>query len=355
MQGRPGAADLWGKFRDESRGGPAWHPLVDHCTDVACVLEALLRQPTIRRRLARAGGLNDLDDVQLARLCFLAFLHDLGKCALGFRAKAAPELGRTVGHLGALKPLLDGPLVGDLKRIQDLPQLQGWAGDALEALLMAVWAHHGRTPKFEYDQGSDTDLLQCWTGRQREPLRRLAELVAAGRVLFGDGFANEAPPLPGVPAFQHLFAGLLMLADWLGSADEVERFPFAEDGDPPRADFVRNRAPDVLAAIGFVAPPLPQPLPPFAEQFPGFSPHAAQRAMDSLAPPLARGWTRRDLHVAVPIFGSPTRAGWTPHVNSQQGCDRGSPARVGMDPCWRRLADSRPGSPARAGIPPDPP
>ena len=135
MQGRPGAGDLWGKFRDESRGGPAWHPLIDHCTDVACVLEALLHQPTIRRRLARAGGLDDLDEVQVARLCFLAFIHDLGKCALGFRAKAALELGRTAGHLAALKPLLSGPLVQDLRNLLDVPQLHTWAGDALEALL----------------------------------------------------------------------------------------------------------------------------------------------------------------------------------------------------------------------------
>jgi CRISPR-associated endonuclease/helicase Cas3 len=233
MQGRPGAGDLWGKFRDESRGGAAWHPLIDHCTDVACLLEALLHQPTIRRRLARAGGLDDLDDVQVSRLCFLAFLHDLGKCALGFRAKAASELGRTAGHLAALKPLLDGPLVPDLKHLLDLPQLHAWAGDALEALLVALWAHHGRTPKLEYDHGSDTDLLQGWTGRQREPLRRLAEMIQAGRTLFAKAFADGARPLPGTSAFQHLFAGLLMLADWLGSADEAERFPFAEPAIHP--------------------------------------------------------------------------------------------------------------------------
>jgi CRISPR-associated endonuclease/helicase Cas3 len=214
MQGRPGAGDLWGKFRDESRGGPAWHPLVDHCTDVACVLEALLRQPTIRLRLARAGGLADLDEVTAARLCFLAFLHDLGKCALGFRAKAAPELGRTAGHLAALKPLLGGPLVQDFESVLNLPQLHAWAGDALEAFLVAVFAHHGRTPMLDYDHGSDTDLLQGWTSRQREPLRRLAELVDAGRTLFSEVFAAGAPPLPGASAFQHLFAGLLMLADW---------------------------------------------------------------------------------------------------------------------------------------------
>src|SRR5688500_7086957 len=106
MRGEPGPADLWGKFRDQTRpGGPAWHPLVDHCTDVACTLEALLRQPVIRKRLARAGGLDDLHEMQVARLCWLAFLHDLGKCSLSFRAKAVPSLGPASGHLAALKPL----------------------------------------------------------------------------------------------------------------------------------------------------------------------------------------------------------------------------------------------------------
>jgi hypothetical protein len=132
---------------------------------VACVLEALLHQPTIRRRLARAGGRDDLDDVHTAQLCFLAFIHDLGKCALGFRAKAVPELGRIAGHLAALKPLICGPLSRDLGKLLDAQQLEAWAGDALEAFLLAVFAHHGRTPDLEYRQGPDIDLLQGWTGR----------------------------------------------------------------------------------------------------------------------------------------------------------------------------------------------
>ena len=106
MQGRPSAGDLWGKFRDESRGGPAWHPLIDHCTDVACVLEALLHQPTIRRRLARSGGLDDLDEIQIARLCFLAFIHDLGKCNWGFQRKILPGVTERAGHVSEVGALL---------------------------------------------------------------------------------------------------------------------------------------------------------------------------------------------------------------------------------------------------------
>jgi CRISPR-associated endonuclease/helicase Cas3 len=108
MHGLPDIADLWGKLRNDPGLGPAWHPLVDHSIDVAAVLETLLRTPRLRARLARAGGVEVLDDRHIERLCFLAFIHDLGKCSLGFRAKAVPELGRPSGHLQALKPLFGG-------------------------------------------------------------------------------------------------------------------------------------------------------------------------------------------------------------------------------------------------------
>lgn len=55
-----------------------WHPLVDHCADVASVAETLLRLPVWRKRLVRLAG-RDISDVGWARLCVLAALHDIGK------------------------------------------------------------------------------------------------------------------------------------------------------------------------------------------------------------------------------------------------------------------------------------
>jgi hypothetical protein len=49
----------WGKFRTVEGQGPTWHPLFDHCIDVASCAEALLQQPVLRQRLAHAGGLED--------------------------------------------------------------------------------------------------------------------------------------------------------------------------------------------------------------------------------------------------------------------------------------------------------
>ena len=55
--------------------------------DVGACLEALLAQPTICRRLARSGGLDDLAPSTIARLCVLAALHDVGKVNVGFQAQ----------------------------------------------------------------------------------------------------------------------------------------------------------------------------------------------------------------------------------------------------------------------------
>ena len=61
------------------------HLLEHHLADVGACLEALLAQPTIRRRLARSGGRDDLDAPTIARLCVFAALHDIGKVNIGFQ------------------------------------------------------------------------------------------------------------------------------------------------------------------------------------------------------------------------------------------------------------------------------
>ena len=124
---------------------------------------------------------------------------------------------------------------------------------------------------------------------EREPLRRLAELVDAGRTLFAEAFVDVARPLPGASAFQHLFAGLLMLADWLGSADEVERFPLrGTRRSAPRRIRSRSRArrargdrlhsADTAKAIATLRRAVPV-----------FCPARAQRAIDGLSLPDERG------------------------------------------------------------------
>ena len=288
MQGVPGDRDLWGKLADTHHGGPAWHPLADHCFDVAAVLETLLCQPTVRRRLARSAGRADLDATTIARLTFLAFIHDLGKCAAGFQAKARPGTDPIVGHLAALRPFSDEPLGQELHRLLDLPALCDWAGETIQDYLLAVFAHHGRTPaELTYNAGRDRHILRSWQAHDNAPLHRLGELIEAGRESFAAAFSKGAEPLPEAPAFQHLFAGLLMLADWIGS--NAEWFRFSEPDDPPRLPAARAMAGTALSTIRFAPPSLEGPLPNFAVQFAVPEPRPAQRAIDALPLPDERG------------------------------------------------------------------
>lgn len=258
MQGQPKPSDLWGKFRPPERGGPAWHPLIDHSTDVACVLEALLAQPTIRHRLARAGGLADLDRVQVARLCFLAFLHDLGKCNWGFQRKIVTDVPRYewAGHVGEVAALfLDETLSSRFCALLPLDLMASWVEEkALLHLLAAAISHHKRPLQLTSGEHGSIAWNQAharlWQRQHGiDPWRGLGTLVEHARLIFMPAF-GAAPPLPESPAFQHAFVGLLMLADWLGSDERF--FPFSEslDADSDRAGFARQAAARSVEAVG---------------------------------------------------------------------------------------------------------
>ncbi len=51
MQGQP--TGFWGKLETREDVILAWHPLEDHCADVAACAEALLTKTLLRRRPRR--------------------------------------------------------------------------------------------------------------------------------------------------------------------------------------------------------------------------------------------------------------------------------------------------------------
>jgi CRISPR-associated endonuclease/helicase Cas3 len=75
----------WGKL-DRSASELRCHPLIDHMLDVASCFEALSKCTGIRRALNLAAE-RDLDKVDIARLCAIAFLHDIGKANAGFQSR----------------------------------------------------------------------------------------------------------------------------------------------------------------------------------------------------------------------------------------------------------------------------
>jgi CRISPR-associated endonuclease/helicase Cas3 len=246
------SAALWAKLKRDPRGRViGWHSLVDHSADVAAVVEALLLQPTIRGRLATAAGWTDLDEGTRARLSALAFLHDIGKANRGFRARVDPE-APPVGHIDQLAWVFFGD--GLAARIRErlvavlgLERLFSWCPEGAEGLFHAVFAHHGRPWRTE----ALPPCHQFWEQRaEGDPVSDLRPMRDAldrwFRLAFEDG-----PLLPRAPAFHHHFAGLLMLADWLGSDERF--FPFANGTEPDRMRFARSQSATAIATIGLTA------------------------------------------------------------------------------------------------------
>lgn len=139
------ARNLWAKLSRRGDVIIAWHSLIDHSADVAAVLEAFIDQPTIRKRLAGATGLDDLDPLTCARLTALAFLHDIGEANRGFRARVDPR-AKVVGHIDLLSWVCNGneAIRERLISVLGLDRLESWFGDDPRPVLEAVFAHHGR-------------------------------------------------------------------------------------------------------------------------------------------------------------------------------------------------------------------
>ena len=240
----------WAKL--SPRGGDAkyWHPLADHCIDVAACAERLLALPIMRERLAALAGGGAFPDIWAARLAALAFLHDFGKANRNFQ-------GRTGGHIAEAAYVADSAA---LRRDAGLDALDAWCSSGAPYLLAVTLAHHGAPPDFEM-------LPQCdraWSADQtRDPITDVAALVAEARRIWPDAFAPGGAPLPEKAAspFWHGFLGLLELADWLGSDQATDAFPFSEIGDDPRLSFARERAGVLVGCIGFNAAPLRRDLP----------------------------------------------------------------------------------------------
>jgi CRISPR-associated endonuclease/helicase Cas3 len=248
MKGTP--TTFWGKLeRNEDKQVIAWHPLLGHCADVAACAEALLERTILRRRFATLAGKADLDEVDIARLSALAALHDIGKFNLGFQRKGDSQPVDVAGHVAEVLALFASDHREKNCLFSALPceSLATWCGsEAAVELLIASIGHHGK-PVACHSQHVKPAL---WTQTGKlDPFQGIASLTASVRRWFPSAFASARTDLPGSPPFQHAFAGLVMLADWLGSDRHLEMFPYAESLDD-RMPFARERAARSVAQIG---------------------------------------------------------------------------------------------------------
>ncbi len=247
MEGVPSA--FWGKLESRDLHVAAWHPLEAHCADVAACAEALLTRTLLRKRLARLGGLDDLDHAQVARLCVLAALHDLGKFNQHFQNKGRPDAQPLGGHVHEVTMLFaqsDRSEVRALMAALPLDALATWTRtpETTLELLIAAISHHGRPAPIE-GSGLQHDPRRWAVAHGLDPFAGIRALCTWARRWFPAAWGSGRP-LPETPAFQHAFSGLVMLADWLGS--DTEFFPFATTGDD-RLPFARDAALRAVRAV----------------------------------------------------------------------------------------------------------
>lgn len=275
-------ASAWGKWRDPQ----SYHRLEHHCADVAAVFEALLQQPTIAVRLTRLSGRGPVDATTAARLTCLVFLHDFGKLNAGFQFKVLDPRPRRAphpaGHVAPAARALEGA-APEVCTALGFADLAGW-GAATEPLLLAALAHHGRPAPLLSTVGQlPSDRERATWGRvdtpHYDPAEQAALYAACMRRWFPEAFA-PGPDLPDAPAFQHLFAGLVALADWIGSDETLFPFVAAETSD--YVTRARARAQAAIAALDLAPGPRHMAAPLDFERIFGFAPNAMQQAIGGI-------------------------------------------------------------------------
>lgn len=242
---------MWAKLAPvESTGGyRKWLSLVDHSADVSAVFVAMLAVPLVVQRLQTLAGKYRWPEVWTARLAAHVALHDFGKANHGFQARRDPTKP-TVGHVGPGLALVysdNTVLTANLSKVLPLMTMAEWG--AVEVALRAVAAHHGRPlSRADIEQKWSNQLQTLWApSADFDPIAALKTLGDAVQQWFPAAFVPGGPELPSSPSFWHAVAGLVMLADWIGS--DMRSFPLEQMSD--RMAWARDQASRVLVGYGF--------------------------------------------------------------------------------------------------------
>ncbi len=270
--------EAWGKTDKEAA---SVHPLAHHCMDVAAVFARLLKLPIIRDRLETAADAR-LTDADCQRLSALVFLHDIGKLHPGFQAKGWPSglwQGPTHRHLKEGWAFL--MLAAKWQHhpfYEAMQQIMEW-GEAVGPLVAAIIAHHGRP----VEQPS-APTFKDWPSCQHYDWQAEAHVIdEALHRWFAGAFESGGAPLSGRPQFHHAIAGLVALADWIGSDRRFFHFkaPFTLDYNSTAHDAAAR----ALTEIGFDPGALAHVPSPDFLKLTGFSkPNPAQIVVGNLGP-----------------------------------------------------------------------
>ncbi len=230
-------------------------------TDVAACFLALAECSAIRRSLDDTAG-RPLDEVDLQRLAALVFLHDVGKANAGFQSRRWQPPERPPGFWPT-SPFGHGPegwelIAGRVSNAEHyalglpIAEIVTWGDAAVCELLQASISHHGRplgvTPSKAAD-GVWKPVVDKTGVVLYDPAATLIGMGERLKQSYPLAFTEANQPLPDRPAFVHLFAGLVQLADWLGSDTREGFFPYSVAGED-RTQTAPGRAEYAVRTIG---------------------------------------------------------------------------------------------------------
>lgn len=267
MHSSPHRYLAWGKLhRDGLSQEPIMHPLLDHMTDVAACFVAIAQCSAITQALVKTAG-RALDDTDVQRLAVLVFLHDVGKANAGFQARRwqppdqPPRNWPTspFGHGPEGWELVVGRVLNAERYAVGLPmeEILTWGELAVSELLHASISHHGRPLGESPDKQNECiwqPVLDKTGAVLYDPAATLKSMGDRLKQSYPLAFSPCLRALPDKPAFVHLFAGLVQLADWLGSDTREGFFPYTVPGED-RMQTAAVRAKYAVHAIGLDVSP----------------------------------------------------------------------------------------------------
>jgi len=245
----------WGKARPGN--DPPYHQLAFHCLDVAAVGRAyLLGHSRLLSFFSRALGVSDR--AMLDWLVFCLALHDLGKFAVTFQGQRKDLLQELQQRASARPYTIRHDTLGArlwLKLIESSPQVLGLSRDAaryrsqLQPWMDAVTGHHGQPPGvmpgslLAHFDSADIEAAGAFAEEARSlllPDQSLQEMLA----LDPEQHAGQSRRM------SWWFAGVAVLADWLGSNTRFFRYRIQPQALPEYWEQTQRIAEPALAAAG---------------------------------------------------------------------------------------------------------
>lgn len=250
----------WAKTTSDGRPGIS---VRDHCLNVGCVAQVLIeRLPSRLHNLLPEGA------------AILAALHDIGKVSPGFQKKC-PVWERNY----PLEPYI---YESDHAKISQyfLHNLCGNENSKMKRWFMALGAHHGRS-KGDWTIRPNVLIGNCggpeWDNCRKQVLQQILLFFNKN----GSDIASLLSPLnDDWETRVNFLAGLIVVADWIGSAERF--FPPASENPSLLPEERRQKAISAVDNIGFSTPAVRDAK--YSELFPHISkPNALQEGLAAIA------------------------------------------------------------------------